>query len=551
MKKLITLLFTFSLLCGIALAQNYGIPGLDFNAKTTPQLINEITGEDVLTTLAWTSLAPSTHAVSRSCCAYITIGGNDYIYQFGGGSGAQYTTVARYDVAANTWSTGYAAIPSNMSAATAVTIGNKIYLFGGESAGGLGKTLMYDPVANTWTGKANMLTAVTDALCVKFEDNNYVYVIGGGDGLFGTTVQSSVQLYNVATDTYSACTSLPSAISMMGGGILNYTIIATGGWTGSLGSTNTYKGVITPSNMNQITWTTVAAYPAGGVTRMASFPVTLGSYPSAAGIFCTGGAIDGSTANLTGATHLYNFCTDQWEVLTPNLAQPRTNFKGCGKMDNNVYVIAGFTTAGVGTSDKATLTQIAGSCYTPVPVELTSFTASVTGSNVKLDWETASELNNSGFSIERKSINSEFTEVGFVPGFGTTTEAKSYSFLDQNLKNGTYSYRLKQIDFDGTFEYSKEVEIEVSTPASFSLEQNYPNPFNPSTSIKYSVPESGNIRLSVYNTVGEEVAVLVKGFSQAGSFEVTFNASNLSTGVYLYKLQSANSVQTKKMMLLK
>ena len=549
MKKLFTLLFAFSLLSGTALAQNYGIPGLDFNASTTPQIINEITGENVLTTLAWTSLATSTHAVSRSCCAYITIGGNDYIFQFGGGSGAQYTTVVRYDIAANTWSTGYAAIPANMSSATAVTIGDKIYLFGGESVGGLGKTYMYDPVANTWTAKANMLTLVTDALVVKFEDNNYVYLIGGGNGLFGTTVQSSVQLYDVAANTYTACTSLPAAVSMMGGGILNFTIIATGGWTGSTGSPTTYKGVINPGDPTQITWTTVANYPAGGITRMASFPVVLGSFPSAAGIFCTGGAVNGST--LSGATHLYNFCTDAWETLTPNLAQARSNFKGCGKMDNNVYVIAGFTTVGVGTSDKATLTAIAGNCYTPVPVEFTSFTASINGNNVKLLWETASELNNSGFSVERKSVNSEFTEVGFVPGFGTTTEAKSYSFLDQNLQNGIYSYRLKQIDFDGTFEYSQEVEVEVFTPATFNLEQNYPNPFNPSTGIKYSVPESGNIRLSVFNVVGEEVAVLVNGFSQAGSFEVTFDASNLSTGVYLYKLQSANSVQTKKMMLLK
>jgi hypothetical protein len=336
---------------------------------------------------------------------------------------------------------------------------------------------------------------------------------------------------------------------MMGGGILNYTIIATGGWNGSTGSPTTYKGVINPGNMTQITWTPVANYPAGGITRMASFPVTLGSYPSAAGIFCTGGAVNGAT--LSGATHLYNFCTDAWETLTPNLAQPRSNFKGCGKMDNNVHVVAGFTTTGVGTHDKATLTAIAGNCYTPVPVELTSFTASVIGNEVNLSWQTATEINNSGFSIERKSADNEYVEIGFVPGFGTTTEPKSYSFIDQDLQNGIYSYRLKQIDFNGTFEYTDVVEVEIITPATFNLEQNYPNPFNPSTSIKYSVPESGNIRLSVFNVVGEEVAVLADGFSQAGFYEVTFDASNLSTGVYLYKLQSANSVQTKKMMLLK
>ena len=101
---------------------------------------------------------------------------------------------------------------------------------------------------------------------------------------------------------------------------------------------------------------------------MASFPVTLGTAPSSAGIFFTGGAVGGAT--LTGATHLYNFCTDAWEVLTPNLAQPRSNFKGCGKMDNVVYAVAGYTTVGVGTNDKATLTAIAGNCYTPSRLNL-------------------------------------------------------------------------------------------------------------------------------------------------------------------------------------
>lgn len=186
-----------------------------------------------------------------------------------------------------------------------------------------------------------------------------------------------------------------------------------------------------------------------------------------------------------------------------------------------------------------------------IPVELASFTASVIGNEVSLIWQTATEVNNSGFSVERKSANTEFEEIGFVPGFGSTTEPKSYSFSDQNLENSIYTYRLKQVDFDGTFEYSNEVEVDVNVPATFSLEQNYPNPFNPSTNIKYSVPEAGNVKLSVYNLVGEEVAVLVNGYTDAGQFEVSFDASNLSSGVYLYKLQSANSVITKKMTLLK
>jgi hypothetical protein len=187
-----------------------------------------------------------------------------------------------------------------------------------------------------------------------------------------------------------------------------------------------------------------------------------------------------------------------------------------------------------------------------VPVELTSFAASVTNlGQVMLNWETATEINNQGFEIERRTETSEYRTVGFVEGFGTTTEQRSYSYLDQTAEQGVNYYRLKQVDFDGSFEYSDEIEVDVTGPLTFNLDQNYPNPFNPSTNINFSIPESGNVRLAVYNLVGEEVAILVDGFRPAGFYEATFNASNLPSGVYLYKLQSANSVQTKKMMLLK
>jgi hypothetical protein len=186
-----------------------------------------------------------------------------------------------------------------------------------------------------------------------------------------------------------------------------------------------------------------------------------------------------------------------------------------------------------------------------IPVELTSFTAISNNGVVQLNWQTATEVNNHMFEIERKAEASEFITIGYVEGSGTTTEPRSYSYTDNDVNTGTYVYRLKQIDFNGTFTYSNEVEVDVTAPLTFNLGQNYPNPFNPSTKINYSVPEAGNVKLAVYNIVGEEVAVLVNGYTQAGSFDVTFNASNLPSGVYLYKLQSANSVQTKKMILLK
>jgi hypothetical protein len=186
-----------------------------------------------------------------------------------------------------------------------------------------------------------------------------------------------------------------------------------------------------------------------------------------------------------------------------------------------------------------------------IPVELTSFTASVNEGNVVLNWSTATETNNHLFEIERKAETSEYITIGYVEGAGTTTEPQNYGYTDNKVETGTYTYRLKQVDFDGTFTYSNEVEVDVTAPLSFNLDQNYPNPFNPTTNISYSIPEAGNIILAVYNTVGEKVAVLVNGYSEAGHFDVSFNASNLPSGVYLYKLQSANSVQTKKMMLLK
>lgn len=186
-----------------------------------------------------------------------------------------------------------------------------------------------------------------------------------------------------------------------------------------------------------------------------------------------------------------------------------------------------------------------------VPVELTSFTASVTGSNVTLLWETATEVNNSGFSIERKSVGSDYTQVGFVPGFGTTSEPKSYSFNDQGLQNSHYTYRLKQIDFDGTFEYSNEVEVDVISVAEFNLDQNYPNPFNPSTNITFSLATDSKVSLKIFDMTGQEVASLINQNMSAGIHNYVFDATNINSGVYFYKLQAGNFVETKKMVLMK
>ncbi len=123
--------------------------------------------------------------------------------------------------------------------------------------------------------------------------------------------------------------------------------------------------------------------------------------------------------------------------------------------------------------------------------------------------------------------------------------------LIQEVSDGKYTYRLKQIDFDGSFQYSSEVEVEVSAPLEFSLEQNYPNPFNPSTTIRYSIPISEFVTLKIYDVLGNEVATLVNEVKPAGSDEIEFDASHLSSGIYIYKLQWGIFVETKKMILMK
>ena len=192
-----------------------------------------------------------------------------------------------------------------------------------------------------------------------------------------------------------------------------------------------------------------------------------------------------------------------------------------------------------------------------VPVELISFTARVNNNgSVVLNWSTASEINNQMFEIERASSSTmplfdEWVRIGFVEGYGTSTEQKAYFYIDNSVKTGSYYYRLKQVDFSGEYKYSNVIEIEVNGPLTFGLEQNYPNPFNPSTLIKYSVPGNGFIKLSVYNLIGEEVKVLVNNEVDSGFYEVIFNAENLPSGTYFYRLQSGNTVQLKKMLLMK
>lgn len=187
-----------------------------------------------------------------------------------------------------------------------------------------------------------------------------------------------------------------------------------------------------------------------------------------------------------------------------------------------------------------------------IPVELTAFSAMVTANGVTLSWTTATELNNYGFEIERKNSDSEFYTIGFVEGNGTTTESKNYSYADNSLnQSGIYYYRLKQVDNDGSYDYSNEIKVDFIQPNDFVLKQNYPNPFNPLTTIEFAIGQTSFVKLEVYNSLGEKVADLLNEPKEQGSYKINFNSDNLSSGIYFAKLEAGSNIKTIKMSLMK
>ncbi|MGD8306010.1 MAG: T9SS type A sorting domain-containing protein [Ignavibacteria bacterium] len=188
-----------------------------------------------------------------------------------------------------------------------------------------------------------------------------------------------------------------------------------------------------------------------------------------------------------------------------------------------------------------------------LPVELVSFGGILNGNNVELRWQTETEIENYGFTIER-IINdvSDWSSIAFVPGNGNSNSPKAYNHSDYDIREtGTYNYRLKQIDNDGTYSYSDIVSVEVGLPYDYNLSQNYPNPFNPTTRINFSIPERQIVTIRVYNILGEIVSVLLNEIREPGSYSLTFDAYNLPGGVYFYSITAGSFTASYKMSVLK
>lgn len=260
--------------------------------------------------------------------------------------------------------------------------------------------------------------------------------------------------------------------------------------------------------------------------------------------------------NSNGSTD-YSFGGGSGMVYTP-FSATYTEPNSCQIQSDGKIVVAGAGYTGSFPPYTMNITLVRYENATPLPVELKLLNGFVKNGNVVLNWQTATEINNFGFEIERKimkasSFLSNWEKIGFVKGNGNSNSPKEYSFIDKTVNSGKIIYRLKQIDNDGTLSYSPEVEVEVVIQKEFNLYQNYPNPFNPTTTISFTLEESGITTLKIYNELGEEVVTLINNeYLETGEIhEQEFDASYLPSGIYIMKLQSGDKAQTKKMLLIK
>jgi hypothetical protein len=289
--------------------------------------------------------------------------------------------------------------------------------------------------------------------------------------------------------------------------------------------------------------------------------VTIGTYWKVSG--ASGGNVKlrlyytaSATSSFSGSPTIMHYTGGQWEAL-PTSSE---GTDGSLKYVETTDYYSSFSPVTVGDGNAA------------LPVELTHFTASAEQDNIELIWHTATEVDNEGWEVERAAVsgqpsaggaassnsqstidNPQWLNVGFVKGSGTSTSPRQYSYVDQNLSPGTYSYRLKQMDRSGAFKYSQEMRVEVgNAPRVFTLSQNYPNPFNPTTTIEFTIPADGRVVLKVYDIIGREVATILDENRKAGEYQqVVFDGSWYSSGVYFAVLQSGGKQLLKKMLLLK
>lgn len=260
---------------------------------------------------------------------------------------------------------------------------------------------------------------------------------------------------------------------------------------------------------------------------------------------------DGSSVLLTNGTVWSNV---YWQVGSSATLGANSTFEGTIMANTSITVGASALVTGRILAGAVTATGAVTLGSNVLPVELTSFTAAINNGVVELNWNTATEVNNYGFEVQRSETqNYNWTKIGFVNGSGNSSSPKEYSFTDKTISHGSYAYRLKQLDNDGAHNYSDVIEVNAAQILNgFLLNQNYPNPFNPSTQIQFGVNKNTHATLTVFNVLGVKVSTLFNGNAAAGQvYNVTFNGDNLASGIYYYKLQTNEKNEVRKMILMR
>ena len=355
----------------------------------------------------------------------------------------------------------------------------------------------------------------------------------------GTFSTSSLVVGNVYAADYTdpTPTKMTTAVSDMetaytdaaGRASPDYTELFTGDITGQTLTPGLYK------------WSTGVLVSAGGVTISGS--------ASDVWIFQIAGdltLVNGAIVALSGGAQASNIF---WQVAGQTTLGTTSDFKGIILCKTLIAMQTGATFDGRALAQSAVTLD----GNTALPVELTTFSASVKNYTVHLNWETATEVSNYGFDVERSTDKINWSKISFINGHGNSNSTKQYSYTDSKISSGKYYYKLKQIDTDGAFAYSKEIEVSTDELLKdFMVEQNFPNPFNPTTTIKFGFKEPINVMVVIYNALGSEVATLFNSETEAGKiYSIDFDGSRLASGIYYYSISGGNYNSVKKMILMK
>ena len=311
---------------------------------------------------------------------------------------------------------------------------------------------------------------------------------------------------------------------------------------------------ISQTSTNVLVGDTIIAGSAGTVTGMqwsngATITINNTANPTAKNVVWTTGSAQTTTNGMVARAYY-----GKGRVVLVTDSSPADD--GTGASGNTLYV--GWAYTGAGVNGSHAYLHLNGSIWlansnSALPVELTSFTSSVTGNNVKLNWKTATEVNSSEYQIERKEAGNvgNWEKIGTVKSSGNSSSPKNYSFTDKNILAGKYNYRLRMVDNDGTSSFSNVVNTEVVSPVGYELSNAYPNPWNPTTTIRYNLSVSSPVTIKVFDVTGREITTLVNEVKPAGSYQITMDGKGLSSGMYFYQMTAGNFTETKKLTLLK